>query len=102
MGNDYEAVMALEGEGDVDELEQAKAMQQLVNSGTGWLLQGSYGRAMNEALDNGFVMLGKQRSRDYWGNTIPSRDDVKPGTKGSRELVAQTHGEEWAQTLEAI
>lgn len=98
---DVDAVMALE-DGDGDELEQAKAMQTLVNSGTGWSLQGSYGRAMMDALEAGFVMLGPNPARDYYGNYIPSRHEVKAGTKGSRELVVENHGEEWAAALEEL
>ena len=44
-------------------------------------------------------MLGKERAKDYYGNTIPSRDDVQPGTTGSYELVEATHGKAYADEL---
>lgn len=99
---DVDAIMALEGDEGMEPLEQAKAMQQLINSGTGWSLQGSYGRAMNDALEAGFCMLGKHPASDYWGNRIPSRDEVQDGTKGSRALVVELHGEDWAKALDAV
>lgn len=98
---DIDAIMQLE-EGEGDDLEQAKALQALINSGTVWGLQGSYGRSAMDALESGFVMLGKNPTSDYYGNRIPSRDEVKEGTKGSRQLVVQEHGEEWAAELEAV
>ena len=46
--------------------------------------------------------LGREAQRDYWGNVIPGRDDVKPGSKGSKALVVKTNGRAWAKKLEAI
>lgn len=80
----------------------AKAMQALINTGTVWSLPGSYGRAAMAALEAGDVMLGTEPGRDYWGNRIPARHEVQEGTKGSRGLVVQTRGEEWAAMLEAV
>lgn len=99
---DIDAIMALEGDEDMDELEAAKAMQKLINSGTVWKLQGSYGRSAMDALEAGLVMLGTESHRDYYGNFVPARTMVEEGTKGSRGLVVQTHGEDWAKALEAV
>jgi hypothetical protein len=44
-------------------------------------------------------MLGRDQYRDYYGNTIPSRDDVKPGTKGSYQFVINERGLEWADLM---
>jgi len=77
------------------------SIQRAINSGL-WGLQGSYGRAMMDAIDNGACMLGKEPARDFYGNFIPSRSMVKGGTKGSREFVADSMGEEWASTMEAL
>jgi hypothetical protein len=74
------------------------ALQRAINGGA-WSLQGSYGRAMMAAIEAGHCMLGKQPARDYWGNFIPSRDQVKPGTKGSYEFVADVAGVEWADMM---
>lgn len=98
---DIDAVMTIE-EGDGVLEEQAKAMQQLINSGTAWRLQGSYGRAAMGMLESGLVMLGTSGHKDYWGNYVPARSEVKEGTKGSRQLVVQEQGEEWAVMLEQV
>lgn len=82
--------------------EYAEAMQRAINSGMAWKMQGSYGRAAMEALESGACMLGREAQRDYWGNVIPGRDDVKPGSKGSKALVVKTNGRAWAKKLEAI
>jgi len=47
-------------------------------------------------------LLGKSRARDYFGNVIPSRDDVKAGTKGSYEYVADAMGVEYADAMAAL
>jgi hypothetical protein len=92
-------VHTLECDELADEREEAVAIQRAINSGL-WSLQGSYGRAMMAALEAGICMLGEKPARDYYGNRIPSRDEVKPGTKGSRKLVVDRRGEEWARMLE--
>lgn len=100
--NELDAIMQLEGDEDATALEDAKALQLLIERGTVWKLQGSYGRSAMQALEAGDVMLATKPQSDYYGNRIPSRDEVKPGTKGSRQLVVQTHGEDWAVTLEMV
>jgi len=74
------------------------AIQQAINSGM-WGLQGSYGRAMMDAISSGHCLLGRDQARDYYGNTIPSRDDVKQGTKGSYVFVVNQNGLEWANLM---
>lgn len=93
-------VLAVE-DGLDDELEGALAMQRLINTGTVWSLQGSFGRAAMAALEAGRNCLGRESARDYYGNTIPDRDQVKAGTKGSVQLVRDTMGDEWADAMEA-
>ena len=92
----------IEGEITCTNLEYYSAMQRAINSGMAWKMQGSYGRAAMEALSSGFCMLGREQCRDYYGNTIPSRDDVALGTKGSKKLVINNHGRAWAKKMEAI
>jgi len=65
-------------------------------------MQGSYGRTMMEAINSGCCLLGKSRASDYYGNVIPSRDDVKAGTKGSYEFVADAMGVEYADAMAAL
>lgn len=86
---------------DCNEDEYYVSIQNAINSGM-WGLQGSYGRTMMEAINSGCCLLGKSRARDYYGNVIPSRDDVKAGTKGSYDFVADAMGVEWADQMAAL
>jgi hypothetical protein len=91
-------INTIESDEDVSEEEYFLSIQRAINSGA-WSLQGSYGRTMMDAINAGRCVLGKTRARDYWGNTIPSRDDVKQGTKGSYDFVAEAMGTEWADMM---
>ena len=74
-------------DGSETELEYYEAIQRAINDGVAWKFQGSYGRTMMDAIRAGYCLLGHSRSSDYYGNVIPSRDDVEEGTKGSYEYV---------------
>ena len=91
----------IEVDEDVSELEYFKSIQRAINSGM-WALQGSYGRTMMEAIEAGYCLLGRSRARDYYGNTIPSRDDVQEGTKGSLDYVRDLQGDKWAEFISEI
>lgn len=97
---DLETVLAVEGEAESEEAHYA-AIQKMVNAGQ-WSFQGSFGRTMMVAIESGYVMLGEKGARDYWGNYIPSRSQVKAGTKGSYEFVAEAMGVEWADMMKAV
>jgi hypothetical protein len=72
-------------------------LQDLINSGDAWRLEGSVGRAAMAAIKAGACCLGEEGHRDYWGNYVPSRHEVQPGTKGSVEYCeARNWGEEGA------
>jgi len=60
----------------------ARELQSLIDSGT-WGLEGSIGRAMMRAIESGECVLGPSPARTYFGDRIPSRTEVKEGTKGS-------------------
>ncbi len=94
-------INTIESDEDVSEDEYFLSIQRAINSGA-WSLQGSYGRTMMDAINAGRCVLGKTRARDYWGNTIPSRDDVKQGTKGSYDFVAEAMGTEWADMMAEV
>jgi len=88
---------------DLDnEIEYYTELQKAINSGVAWSFQGSYGRAMMDAITSGYCLLGREPARDYWGNRIPSRDEVQEGTKGSYQFVADRFGEEWADLLAQV
>lgn len=77
-------------------------VQQLINSGLAWNLEGHVGRTCMRAIENGDAMLGPTRHTDYYGNWIPSRSDVQQGTKGSFDFVAEHNGEDYATELSEV
>ena len=58
-------------------------IQELIDSGAAWTLEGFIGRQCMDAIEDGRAILGPVGHRDYWGNYVPSRWEVQPGTKGS-------------------
>lgn len=70
-------------------------VQELIDSGAAWRLEGAVGRACMAAIEAGTAMLGPVGHYDYWGNYVPSRHEVKPGTKGSREYCEALGWGEW-------
>lgn len=85
----------------VTDAEYYASLQRAINAGM-WSLQGSYGRTMMEAIESGKCLLGLKSANDYWGNTIPSRLQVKDGTKGSWEYVKQRNGVVWANKMAGV
>lgn len=75
----YEAVHAAILEGPNAEL------QEWIDSGTAWLLEGHVGRTAHDALTAGALVLPLHRHTDYWGNTVPAYTDVldEVGSAGS-------------------
>jgi hypothetical protein len=67
--------------------KEIKQAQNLIDSGSAWLLEGSVGRHCMGLIEAGYCLLGKVGHRDFWGNYVPSRYEVKSGTKGSEEYV---------------
>ncbi len=72
---------------DADEAETIGVFQALVNSGQAWHMEGAVGRQAMDLINAGMIMLGEKSHTDYWGNYVPSRTEVKAGTKGSPEFV---------------
>ena len=91
----------IESDDAVDEYELYASIQRAINGGM-WSMQGSYGRAMMQAISDGWCLLGNESFNDYYGNRIPSRTEVKEGTKGSREFVLEQRGQEWVDFLENL
>ena len=58
-------------------------IQSLIESGTAWKMEGAVGRTAMDLLRSGACFLPKKSHRDYYGNRIPSRTEVKEGTTGS-------------------
>lgn len=68
---------------DATEEEVIVTYQGLIDSGDAWKLEGSIGRTATDLIEQGLCVLGPVGHQDYWGNYVPSRDEVEPGTKGS-------------------
>jgi hypothetical protein len=58
-------------------------LQNMINTGHAWKMEGHYGRTAMASLENGATMLPEERMQDYYGTTVPSRNDLKPGTTGT-------------------
>lgn len=58
-------------------------MQELIDSGMAWKMEGSVGREAMHCLESGACMLPKIIHYDYYGSKIPSRDEIQKGSKGS-------------------
>ena len=71
------------------------ALQELIDSGAAWRLEGSVGRSAMSSIEAGFNVLGKVGHRDFYGNYIPSRYEVQAGTKGSIEFAREQTGYEY-------
>ena len=85
---DTDGIIALE-EGRLTDAETIALFQQLIDEGIVWRLQGSYGRTASDLIEQGLCMLGPVGHLDYYGNYVPSRFEVKPGTKGSPEYCRE-------------
>ena len=59
----------------------------LVNNGQAWRLEGHVGRTAMDLLESRQIALGETGHTDYYGNYIPSRYEVQPGTKGAAEYA---------------
>lgn len=58
-------------------------LQGLINNGQAWKMEGYIGRHCMDALRSGMCMLPKKAFYDYYGNKVPSRDEVKKGGMGT-------------------
>lgn len=77
-------------------------LQALINTGMAWKLEGSVGRAAMAAIKSGQCMLGPTLQHDYWGNTIPARHMVQPGTLGSFQSVVDAYGQDYADQIALV
>lgn len=64
-------------------------IQNHINSGLAWKLEGSVGRFAMSMLEAGVCMLPLVPRIDYYGNRVPARTDLKKGTKGTYQNCAR-------------
>ena len=85
----------------IEELQRAYKVQDiqlLINSGAAWRMEGRIGRKCMSYLSSGVCYLPLKPHYDYWGNEVPSRTNVPPGTMGSLSLSKEF----WSNTKEVI
>lgn len=68
---------------DVTPDEVVTVYQHLIDTGQAWRMEGHVGRQAQHLIDSGLCMLGDVSHKDYYGNVVPSRHEVEPGTPGS-------------------
>lgn len=102
MNDRLEDILIIEGAEDASNDEYYEAMQRQINGGVIWKLQGSAGRAAMDALKSGNCLCAKAPCKDYYGNTVPSRDMLQPGRFGTEEFVAKINGAEYAARMANI
>ena len=71
---------------DDPDLQRAE-LQALIDSGAAWRLEGIVGRAAMAAIEAGQCAVGLEAHRDYFGNLVPSRDMLQPGSMGTVEYM---------------
>lgn len=64
-------------------MQHEPELQELINSGLAWRLEGSVGRAASDALEAGACVLPSEAIQDYWGSTVPAWWMLQNGTKGT-------------------
>lgn len=64
-------------EGRLSEERIIDLIQSLIDDGSVWRLQGFYGRLAHELIEAGHCTLGPTSHRDFYGNRVPSRDEVE-------------------------
>ena len=62
-------------------------MQEMINSGQVWKMEGSAGREAMRLINAGLCILGEEGHYDQYGSDVPSRTEVQAGTKGSQEYA---------------
>ena len=58
-------------------------LQDLIDTGLAWKMEGYVGRACMDALKSGACFLPTSSRKDAYGNVVPSRYQVQKGTAGS-------------------
>ena len=91
----------IEFDEEISDVDYYESIQRAINSGM-WSMQGSYGRAMMQAINDGKCLLGLKQAKDYWGNVIPSRLQVKDYSKGSWDYVKEHSGAVWANKMAGV
>lgn len=68
-------IMAYES-GELSDAGVIEMFQSMIDDGSVWSLQGSYGRMAADLIAAGHCQRAEVRHKDYYGHTLPSRYDV--------------------------
>tara|TARA_R110002074_G_scaffold87945_4_gene194073 strand:- start:4177 stop:4458 length:282 start_codon:yes stop_codon:yes gene_type:complete len=79
-------ITALQTENGLDDV------QNIINNGSAWRMEGSVGRMAMEYLKSGACFLPDEGCTDYYGNKIPSINEVEEGSVGSLSLSSMYWG----------
>lgn len=86
---------------EIEELQKIykiQDMQNWINSGAAWRMEGTIGRKCMSYLSVGVCYLPLKPHYDFWGNEVPSRTNVPTGTMGSLSLSKEF----WSDTEKVI
>jgi hypothetical protein len=64
-------------QGTMSPEREKRFFQKMVNDGSVWHLQGVYGRRAADLLNAGIIKHAKERHHDYYGNPLPTRNEMK-------------------------
>ena len=81
---------------------KVNGIQEQINSGIAWQMEGSVGRFAMDMLEAGVCMLPKERRADYYGSVVPARTDLKSGTKGTYQNAVRFWQSVWDGDFENI
>ena len=65
-------------------------------------MPGEIGRAAMAAIKSGRCICALEPRFDYWGNLLPSRSMLKPGSHGTKEYSAAKISPEWAEAIARV
>jgi len=69
----------LEGDYGLTPEQEIEVWQYNVDNGMVWQLQGWYGRTAQDMLDAGILHYPNKRQHDYYGNPIPTHEEISSG-----------------------
>lgn len=83
---DFDDIIAWE-DGRMNEAQEKKFFQKLIDGGEAWRLQGMYGRQAQAMIDAGICHYPKKKianarnTTDFYGNRIPTHEELKSHLK---------------------
>jgi hypothetical protein len=81
---------------------RVNGIQDLINSGQCWMMEGSVGRFANDCLEAGICMYPLTEKPSYYGGYFPNRKMIKKNSAGSFQKAQQFWGLVWVGDFEAI